>query len=259
MQKIRTLIIDDEKEARHGLQLMLVGHSSIDVIGICDNGIEAIHQINTLQPDLVLLDIQMPRVNGFQVLNTVQKVPPAVIFITAHDEYALKAFEVHAIDYLLKPFTKRRLEEALAHAIRILPARSPRQLMRIAGELGKEDNGPGSAFSEAPSFPGKLVIKADGKVHFLPYESVSRVEAYDYYIKVYTADRFYLVRDSMKRMEQILPAGLFVRIHKSHIVNSGYIAQVSPLGNNDLEVLLSTAETIRGSRHYAASLKKWWV
>lgn len=259
MQKARTLIVDDEKEARHGLQMMLVGHSSIDVIGVCDNGIEAIHQIDALQPDLVLLDIRMPQVNGFQVLNTVRKVPPAVIFITAHDEYALKAFEVHAIDYLLKPFTKRRLEEALAHALKILPARSSDQLMQIAGELGKGDNGPGHVFSEAPSFPGKLIIKADGKVHFLQYESVSRVEAYDYYIKVHTAERFYLVRDSMKRMEQILPGGLFVRIHKSHIINTGYIAQVSPLANNDLEVVLSSGETIRGSRHYAATLKKWWA
>lgn len=259
MQKVRTLIVDDEKEARQGLQMMLVGHASIDVIGACDSGIEAIHQIDTLQPDLVLLDIRMPRVNGFQVLNTVQQVPPAVIFITAHDEYALKAFEVHAIDYLLKPFTKSRLEEALTHALKLLPARSSARLLGITGELGKGDNGPDHVFSSAPSFPGKLIIKADGKIHFLPYESVSRVEAYDYYIKVHTAERFYLVRDSMKRMEQILPARHFIRIHKSHIINTGYIAQVSPLANNDLEVVLSTAETIRGSRHYAATLKKWWA
>lgn len=267
MNKIRVIIVDDEHEAREGIQFLLDNLAEIEVLGVCKNGIDAIELINSLEPDLVLLDIQMPGVNGFEVLNSIKIQPlPGVIFITAYDEFALKAFEVHALDYLLKPFTDRRFNEAMSRAKSFIKKQkmgngdSALKNLMVTVEpqyINKENNQMLEVPSESKKvFNDRLIIKADGKIHFVPLKDIVWVQAFDYYVKVHVANQFYLVRDSLKKMESNLPETDFIRIHKSSIVNINYIKELVPHFNNEFIVNLSNGEKIKTSRNYKETLKE---
>ena len=242
MTQIRCIIIDDEKEARLGLQAMLTDMDDIVVVSVCKNGLEAIEAINRLQPDLILLDIQMPGINGFEVLASIEEPKPSVIFVTAYDQYALKAFEVHALDYLLKPFTDERLEESLKNAMKSID-----QSRSQVTTLIKERNYPTRDEMLSQADESKLVFKADGKVHFLDYQSIHWIEAYDYYVKVHVEERFHLLREAMKRLELRLPP-FFIRVHKSAIVNLKSVKTMENLPNSELALALKNGHTVKVSR-----------
>lgn len=258
---IRTIIIDDEAEAREGLKNLLGKDDDIDLVGECKNGLEAIQHINALKPELVFLDIQMPKINGFEVLNSlVEERLPQIVFVTAYDQYALQAFDMHAIDYLLKPFSDERFFDCLNHVKRHFeqtnqqPENELQALIKsYLGQMKDKENGElipenGSALAK------RLVIKSGGKIHIVNYKDIIRVEAQDYYIKVHTANQSFLMRESMKGMAQKLPDLQFVRIHKSHIVNLAYVTELEPYFNGEYMVKLQNGQSLKMSRTYRENL-----
>jgi len=264
MSKITAIIIDDEKEAREGIALLLEKDTDIEVLQTCKNGIEAIEQITDLTPDIIFLDIQMPGVNGFEVLNSLPEgVRPLVIFVTAFDDYTLKAFEVHATDYLLKPFTDERFYQALAHAKEKINSKKLKatheNLEGLISFYRKEVVGKKQPEKETTAgsrmMNGRLIIKSDGKIIFLKPEDIVWVQAYDYYVRIHEAEKFHLVRDSLKHMEEILPKDLFLRIHKSSLVNVEHLEELEPFAKGDYVAHLSNGEKVRTSRGYRDKLK----
>ena len=266
MTSIRTIIVDDEKEAREGVRRLLSQDTEMEVVAICKNGVEAIQEIQTLQPDLVFMDIQMPLVNGLEVINSLElPTLPAIIFVTAYDQYTLKAFEVHAIDYLLKPFTDERFFAALAFAKQHIHNKKwQEEQKRMERLVAYHQQQTGSyatnaIIKEHPStekiINNRLVVKADGKVHLLPFSHIIWIEAYDYYIKIHVKGRFFLVRESLKKMETFLPDNLFIRIHKSSIANIQHIQELTTHTNGEHEVTLSSGVQLKVSRNYKDKLR----
>ena len=263
MELIRTIIVDDEEEAREGLKLLIENLEGYDIVEVSRNGIEAIEAINRLKPHLLLLDIQMPEVNGFDVLDNILVTPkPVIIFVTAYDKFALDAFEHHAIDYLLKPFSNDRLLSALNHARKQIDQQIiNRQLEHLLADYKKEkgeinnDRIIEEAEIEEPK-NGRLVVKSMGKIHLLDFEDIEWVEAYDYYIKIHVCDKYHLVRESMKNMETRLPQCNFRRIHKSSIVNTNLIKELKPKQNGDYLVTLKNGRELRLSRNYNHCLQE---
>lgn len=244
MTKLKTIIVDDEIDACEGLQLLLADQADIQVISVCRNGREAIAAINRHTPDLVFLDIQMPGFNGFEVLERLNSpMLPAIIFVTAYDEYALDAFQVHALDYLQKPFTDERFHKALNYARERLKTGQTSSAHQL---LGTHESGP------SPS--GKLKIKASGKIHFIDFAELTMIKGFDYYIKVHTTQSVYLVRESLKSILERLPVQ-FVRIHKSSLINLNQLKSLEPLSRGNYEVLLATGDKLIMSKGYREKLK----
>lgn len=258
MEKIRAVIVDDEEEAREGMKSLLCADPDIWLIAVCEDGIQAIKAINETSPDLVFLDVQMPEVNGFDVLNSVNpENMPAVIFATAYDQYAVKAFDLHAIDYLLKPFTNKRFYESLALAkVQIRKASLQhinQKLSVILSSYTKEkDTQEADALihQNAASLADKLVIKSSGKIFFITKKEIVWVEAYDSYVKIHVGGKYHLVRESMKNIEEKLPENVFARIHKSSIVNINFIAELEPYFNGEFVVKLLNGTELKLSRSY---------
>ena len=213
---MRVIIIDDEELARGLVREFLGGHADIAIVAECANGFEAVKAITELEPDLVFLDIQMPKLNGFEVVELAGR-KTRYIFVTAFDQYALKAFEIHAVDYLLKPFSQQRLNEALAHA---------------RTSLG--NNGGNSAAVEAVlhdvtqrSKPLERVLIRDGaRVHVLASEQIDFIEAQDDYVRISAGGKAYLKSQRMAELESQLDPGAFVRIHRSYIVNIASVSRI---------------------------------
>lgn len=260
MKQIKTIIVDDEKKAREGLAELLKSREDIDLLCACSNGIEAIKAINDLEPDLVFLDIQMPKVNGFEVLSsiTTQKMP-AIVFVTAYDKYALRAFEVHAIDYLLKPFDNSRFEKALQKAVDYIDSNETKaniQLEALLQDFLNQQTQKSEIIKMESSSSQKIIIKSGGKIYFLKPEEIIWLEAQDYYIKIHTKNASYLVRESLKKMETELPQN-FIRIHKSSIVNVDYIQVIEPHFRGDYHLTLTNKQELRISRNYRENINKY--
>lgn len=251
---ISCIIIDDEREAREGLELLLQDDQDVEIVESCSNGLEAIQAINELKPQLILLDIQMPGANGFEVLNNIAKPFPEIIFITAYDQFAIKAFDVHALDYLLKPFNDARFFEAISHAKSKIGTSNTQQdnVLKLAKEALEAQPAGESAIVKSKD---KLVLKSDGKIYFVDESSIKCITAFDYYIKVHVDDSILLVRESMKSMLEKLGDD-FIRIHKSSIVNLKEIKSLSPLANNEMEVTLGDGSKLKVSRSYKSELKR---
>ena len=265
MSEITVIIVDDEKEAREGVALLLEKEKEIVVKALCKNGLEAIKAVQDHKPELMFLDIQMPSINGFEVLSSLSETNlPEVIFITAFDQYSLKAFENHAVDYLLKPFTDDRFFNALEHAKkRIYANRNNKENSKISGLLGdiKDKSTKESPQKIVPEGGGnnkiinnRLVIKSDGKIYFVDLSQIIWVQAYDYYVKIHVKERFYLVRESMKKMGLLLPADQFIRVHKSSIINLHHVIELEPYFNNEFIAKMSNSEKIKTSRNYRENL-----
>lgn len=251
--KFTCVIIDDEEAARKGLESIVSEMHDLELIGTCANGVEAIDRILADRPDLIFLDVQMPGINGFEVLASLPRPWPAVIFITAHDQFALRAFEVNAVDYLLKPFSDERIAEAVNRAKQSISNKKGNSLHNLVSQTRASLRGPSSVV-ETGSSGGRLVIKADGSIHLLDTEDLIYVEAFDYYVKIHVRDRFFLLRETMKKMEQRLPETVFVRIHKSFIVNISYIKALHRLENNEYEAELINANRLKVSRTFKAQV-----
>jgi two-component system LytT family response regulator len=260
MQKIKTIIVDDELEAREGVELLLQSDPEIDIVCLCNNGIEAIDAINDFSIELMFLDIQMPVVDGFEVIRSVDKQRlPKIIFTTAYDQYALKAFEVHAMDYLLKPFTDARFYEALAEAKKVITkgkALQQPELIKIISDknINQNENIELIHHSDTKEI-NRLIIKEAGQVFFIKLAEIQWIEAYDYYVKIHVQGRFHLLRKSMKKLEELLPKDYFARVHKSSIVNLQYIKNIKILGNGEYEINLNNSVSVKVSRSYKNAIK----
>jgi len=241
---IRTLIVDDEPLARERLRTLLQQETDIEVVGECADGRQALGAIGTEAPDLVFLDIQMPVLDGFGVIQSLEDRPlPAVIFVTAYDQYALRAFDVHALDYLLKPFTAKRFQKALERARSELirggdgKAGFEQRLINLLEDLNGEKR-----------HPKRLVVKSSGRVYFLKIDEIDWIEAEGNYVRLHVGANSHLLRETMKGMEGALDPDRFIRIHRSTIVNTERIKELQPLFHGEYAVLLQDGTRLVASR-----------
>jgi two-component system LytT family response regulator len=242
----RALIVDDEPLARERLRTLLGADGGFELVGECTNGLEAVERIEQLRPDLVFLDVQMPEMDGFEVLEALESGIPALIFVTAFDQHALRAFEVHALDYLLKPFDQERFDRALARARTELERRRAPALDRILALLGDR---------AARGTCERLVIRESGRVFFLPLADVDWIEAAENYVRLHVGTTSHLMRDTMKRMETRLDPARFVRVHRSAIVNVDRIQEMRPTFHGEYLVRLRSGAELTTSRGYSARLQ----
>lgn len=253
MPSIRTLIVDDEPEARLGLKTLLERDDQISLIGECKGGSEAVTAIEKHQPDLLLLDIQMPDLSGFDVLRRLESdVLPVVIFVTAYDQYSLKAFEVHAIDYLLKPFTNRRFFEAIAQAKQMI--RSQKDLSKLTERmnalLARFEDQPARFQHLKPSYLERIAVKEGERITFLNVENIDWIEAADNYVSLHVGSKSYLLRSKLSDIEKQLNPSQFLRIHRSRIVRIDRIREMVPLGSGDCILILKDGTELTSSRTY---------
>ncbi len=250
MSKIRTMVIDDEPVARERIVGLLQEEQDIELIGQCADGQQAINAIQEQSPDLVFLDVQMPACDGFNVIQQVgPDRMPAVVFVTAYDEYALRAFEVHAIDYLLKPFGRDRFQQTLRHAREHLERRR-------AGDLGRRLLALVHDLKPEPQKLDRLVVKSGGRVFFLRTDQLDWIEAAGNYVRLHLAEDSHLFRETMNNMEARLDTRRFVRIHRSRIVNTDRIKELQPWFNGEYVVVLQNGTRLTLSRGYREKLQE---
>ena len=240
----RALIIDDEPLARLVVQEYLRAFPHIEVVQECNDGFEGVKAIGVHKPDLIFLDIQMPKINGFEMLELIEQ-PPAVIFTTAFDEYAIKAFETHAIDYLLKPFSKERFEKAVEKFL----SQSNSKIRDAATRDLLQD---GAAF---PGQGERIVVKTGGKIKIIPTAAVHFLEAADDYVKIHTSDGSFLKNKTMGFFEHALPSDLFVRTHRSYIVNVQEINRIDPYEKESHLAILKSGARIPVSKNGYGKLR----
>ncbi|NNB86609.1 response regulator transcription factor [Corallococcus exiguus] len=250
---IRTLVVDDEPLAREGLRLLLAADPEVRVVGEAGNGPEAVRLIREHRPDLVLLDVQMPELNGFEVLARLGPGEvPAVIFVTAYDQYALRAFDIHALDYLLKPFRDDRFHDAIGRAkAQVRMARMSdlsQRLMSVLSTYGERDSTPAPAPPEP--WMRRLAIRDAGRVVFLDVDEIEYIEAADYYVQIHAGGKAYLHRETMQSLEERLEPERFMRIHRSAIVNARRIRELRSEGRRDLVVVLTSGAELRVARSH---------
>jgi two-component system, LytTR family, response regulator len=245
--KIRTLIVDDEPLARERIRSLLEKQPNIDIVGECDNGVSALETIREQKPDLVFLDVQMPEMGGFEVLDNLKGGPmPAVIFCTAHDQFALQAFEVHALDYLLKPFDRERFEKALARATDSMKRKQTDDLSHRLSALLSE--------VKPEARIDRIAIKSSGRVIFLRLDEIDWIEAADNYVSLHVGNEAHLHRETMNAMEDRLKGGKFMRISRSTIVNVDRIKELQPLFHGEYSVILRNGTRLTLSRGYREKL-----
>jgi two-component system, LytTR family, response regulator len=250
VNKIRTMVVDDEPVARERIVGLLQQEQDIELVGECADGQQAISAIEQEHPDLVFLDVQMPACDGFGVIQRVgPDRMPAVVFVTAYDEYALRAFEVHALDYLLKPFGRDRFQETLKHARQHLERRR-------AGDLGRRLLALVHDLKPEPQRIDRLVVKSGGRVFFLRTDDIDWIEAAGNYVRLHLAEDSHLFRETMNNMEARLDGQRFVRIHRSRIVNTDRIKELQPWFNGEYVVVLQNGTRLTLSRGYREKLQE---
>jgi two-component system LytT family response regulator len=254
LNRIRTLIVDDEPAARRGLLRLLRNESDVDVVGECEDGVEALAVIQAQRPDLVFLDIQMPRANGLDVAQALlDDSPPAIVFVTAFDEHALAAFDVHAVDYVLKPIEPDRLREAIERA---------RQRIRGTGNSVAADLSQALAAlqTQKPArWATRLPVRGGGRVVLVDVARITRIEASGNNVVVHTGkgNPTQTMRDTLTAVESKLDPAVFVRISRSIVVNRERIAEIHPLFDGDFVIVLDDGTNAPGSRRYRAAIEAW--
>jgi two-component system, LytTR family, response regulator len=246
---IDVVIVDDEPPARARLRRLLAGHRDIRITAECGDGASAVQTIETAAPDLVLLDIQLPELDGFAVLEALD-VPqlPEIIFVTAFDQYALRAFRVHALDYVVKPVEADRLSDALEQARRRLRNRHASGEAGLAGVLRN--------LSSERRYLSRIPVRADGRVRVVDLAEVDWICAADNYVSLHAGNREYLVRDTITQIERRLDPAVFVRIHRSTIVRLDLIVELLPELHGDFQVRLKNGATLSLSRTFRARLEE---
>lgn len=257
VKRIRSLIVDDEPLARDMIAALLATERDVEIVGQAHDGRSALQQMQLLTPDLVFLDVQMPIMSGIEVLRRVPAgARPPVIFVTAYDKFALTAFELHAIDYLLKPYTDERFFCALARMRRQLLQPDAADLTRRISALLEsfplvDDAGRGGAEAQ-------LAAKSGNDIHVFRAAEIKWVEGQGDYLKLHGARGGALVRETMGHFLERVPKGRFARIHKSTIVNLAYIRKLEPIFSGDYRLVLTDGTVLRVSRHYRAELKSFF-
>src|SRR5215813_7885208 len=245
---IRTLIVDDEVLARDRLRDLLRDDPEIEIVGECRNGREAIKAIQEHSPDVVFLDVEMPGIDGFGVISALEASPiPAIVFVTAYDQYAVKAFEVFAVDYLLKPFDQERFEVALARAKKHIAAEGGETMTRRILDALEQIN-------SKPQHLERLVIKMNGHVFFIKADEIDWLEAEGNYVRLHAGKESYLLRDTITALEKQLDPKVFVRVHRSAIVNIDRIKEMQPWFHGEYRIILREGVELTLSRNYKDKL-----
>jgi len=235
---IRTLIVDDEPLARKKLRALLEREDDVEIVGECATGRAAVAAVKQASPDLMFLDIQMPGLDGFSTLEEIgEENLPKVVFVTAYDKYALRAFEVHALDYILKPFDRERMTQVLLRVRREIAPGATRQLLSLLEDLRSPHH-------------QTLLVKHAGNIMFVPHEEIDWVEAADNYVRLHVGNNSYLLRETISNLETTLDQRSFARIHRSTIVNIRRIKHLRPLFHGDYEVVLKSGVRLTLSRTY---------
>jgi two-component system LytT family response regulator len=249
---IRTLIVDDESLARERIASLLQNENDIEIVGECSDGEETLKVIDTLKPDLVFLDIQMPMMSGVEIIKNLSEHLPEVIFVTAYDEYAVEAFEMNALDYLLKPFDQERFSKTLARARqRILASKTT--------EISEKLNNLILTFSQnkaGEKYLTKFVIKSAGKISFINTDEINYIEADGNYLTLHTANNKSLYRDTITNISEKLNPEIFVRIHRSYIVKIENIKEMQSHFNSEYIITLKDNTKLKSGRSYKAEVEK---
>jgi two-component system LytT family response regulator len=239
---MKAIIIDDEPLARMMVKEYLQAYPEIELVQECNDGFEGVKAIQQYQPDLIFLDIQMPKINGFEMLELIDN-PPQIIFTTAFDEYAIKAFETHAADYLLKPFSKERFDKAIQKlSIQKNNAINTQALVENSTQNLSQTN--------------RVVVKDGGKIKIIPLPQIQYMEAADDYVKIHTAEGVFLKKKTMQFFEDSLPQQQFIRTHRSYLINAQLITRIDPHEKDSHLVLLSTGVRLPVSKSGYAKLKE---
>ncbi|HWB23879.1 MAG TPA: response regulator [Chitinophagaceae bacterium] len=238
---MKVVIIDDEPLARSMVKEYLQSYPDMEIVQECNDGFEGVKAIQQHQPGLVFLDIQMPKINGFEMLELIEN-PPPVIFATAFEEYAIKAFETHAVDYLLKPFSKERFDKAMQKFLQQTP--KPGQTQALLETV-----------SPSPAQTGRIVLKDGGKIKIIPVLNIQYLEAADDYVKIFTQEGSFLKKKTMQYFEDTLNQQ-FVRVHRSYIINTQLITRIDPYEKDGHLVLLSSGARLPVSKAGYAKLKE---
>lgn len=246
---IRCLIIEDEKPARDLLKVYLSDYDQIELMGEYDNGFDGLKAVNELKPDVIFLDVQMPKLTGFEMLEVLEH-NPEVIFTTAYDQYAIQAFEQNAVDYLLKPFSKDRFNEAIG------------KLENRMEKVQNQQDAKGSIdklkihLAESDEKMHRVVIKKSGKIHVISTKNISYLEAQDDYVMIYTNEGKFLKQQTMKFFEKHLDSEQFVRVHRSYIVNVTNIERIEPYEKSNYILILKDGNKVPVSRSGMQVLKE---
>ncbi len=243
--KIRTLLIEDEEPARNLLRTFLQSFEEIDVIGECSDGFSGLKAINENQPDLIFLDIQMPKLTGFEMLELLDNLPE-VVFTTAYDQFALQAFELNAVDYLMKPFARQRLRQAVDKVV---------ERFKSKGSGIPEVRKLVESIHEKAQPIDRIVVKSGAKIHILPVETIEHLEAQDDYVMIYSPEGRFMKKETLSYLEQVLPAERFIRIHRSHIVNINQIQRMEQYSKESYMLILKNGNQVNVSKSRIKELK----
>jgi len=243
MKIIKTVIADNEPLALKQLESFLSESDGIEIVASCQNGKEALEAIKKSKPELVFLDIEMPELSGIEIMETLDdNTMPFVVFVTAFDEYAIQAFEIDALDYLLKPYNKKRFEDTL---------------LRARKYIDQFNNAENTSGNKSEEYLNRLLIKTSKKMFFLEVENIICIEASGNYAKINTLNHSYLIRSTLKYLEQKLDPRNFARVHKSSIVNLNKVKELEQWFTGDYEILLNNGEKIKMSRNYREVLERF--
>lgn len=240
----KVIIIDDEPLARSVVAEYLQPHTELNIVAECGDGFQGMKAIAQHKPDLIFLDIQMPKINGFEMLELLD-IPPAVIFTTAFDEFAIKAFEANSVDYLLKPFSKERFDTAVEKWKKKQNSSSENKFENFIENVNKQ-----------PEEKNRIVVKNGTDIRIIPVQEIHYIEAYDDYVKIFTADSYYLKKKTMNYYEQVLDDSLFFRTHRSFIINLGQLTKIEQLEKNTYLAILKSGKKISLSRSGYVKLKE---
>jgi two-component system LytT family response regulator len=245
LTKIRVLIVDDERPARRKIRRFLESEPDIEVLGESGGGREAVEAIQDERPDLVFLDVQMPELDGFGVVSALRIEPlPQIVFVTAHDQFALRAFEVHALDYLLKPFDQDRFRKVLERARQYLSRE------RRGGELDARLSRLVDEMRARERYPARLLINSGDRAFFLPVERIDRVEAAKNYVRIHAAGDAHLLRGTIEGLQRKLDPTRFLRVNRSQLVNIDSIKELQPWFHGEYRIILKDETQLMWSRRY---------
>jgi len=244
---LRALIVDDEAPARRRIRRLLLAEPDVVVTGECGDGASAVQVIIRERPDLVFLDVQMPERDGFDVVAGLGSADrPAIVFVTAYDRYALRAFEIHAVDYLLKPFTRERFRTALERVRDRIARRAPDAAVEALVE----------ALRDRHKYRSRVTVTSGGRTHVIDLASVDWIQAADNYVRLHVQSREYLLRETLASLETTLDPARFVRIHRSAIVTIDRVAALTPASHGDAEILLRDGTRLAASRTWRDRLRR---
>ncbi len=248
IKKLRAIVVDDEPPARNKIRELIKSEPGVEIIDECTNGREAVQSIAANSPDLVFLDIQMPELDGFGVIEAIGPEHfPAVIFVTAYDQYAVQAFEVHAIDYLLKPFDRQRFQTALNRVRDHLQSNRHDDLNQQLNSLLRQLKGPKKQAE-------RFVVKSGGRVFFLKNDEIDWIEAAGNYVRLHVGTETHLLRETMNAIQKKLDPALFIRIHRSTFVNIEKIKELQPWFHGEYVVIMRDGTQLTMSRSYRSNL-----